>query len=114
MLRPFREAWGRRQVDEALAWSALGTNLLVLPGLGSILARRLVAGALQTVLALVGAGLTVYWLVLFATVWIQQGAFPEAPPSLALGVGGLGVLVLAWLWSLATSLSVLRAVRSGR
>ena len=114
MLRPFREAWARRQLDETLAWSALATNLLVLPGLGSIMTRRLVAGACQVVLALLGAALTVYWLVLFTAVWIRQGAFPEAPPSLALGVGGLGVLVFAWLWSLGTSLSVLRTGRSGR
>src|SRR5687768_5904547 len=99
MLRPFREAWGRRQVDEAMAWSALATNLLVLPGLGSILCRRVVAGALQTVLSLVGAGLTVYWLVAFVALWMRAGEFPERAPALTLGVGGVGLFVLAWLWS---------------
>jgi hypothetical protein len=114
MLRPFREAWARRQVDETLAWSALATNLFVLPGLGSIMTRRVVAGALQAVLSLAGAGLSLYWLVLLATLWVRAGEFPEAPPSLALGVGGVGIFAFGWLWSLATSLSVIRAVRSGR
>jgi hypothetical protein len=115
MLQAFREAWAGREMDETLAWSCLAANLLVLPGLGSVMARRLVEGALQAALALGGTGLTMYWLVSFARLWASEGEFPlDGGPDFAQGLMGVGVFALGWMWSLATSLAVLWAVRSRR
>jgi hypothetical protein len=114
MLRAFREAWVHRRLDETLAWSALATNLLVLPGLGSIMARRRVSGVLQAVLALAGTGLALYWLVSFVRLWSAEGSFPmDGGEDFGLGLSGVGIFGLGWLWSLVTSLLVLREVRRG-
>ena len=88
-------------------------NLLVLPGLGSFLARRRIAGAAQAMLAGVGAGLSVWWLALLARQWAQDGYFPwDGGNDFRIGVTGVLVFAVAWVWSLATSLAVLRAARS--
>jgi hypothetical protein len=98
--------------DERAAWAALSTNLLVLPGLGSLMAGRKV-GWLQAAVALVGAALSLWWLGLFAREWMQLGLIPlENPPELRTGLAGIGVFAAAWLWSLVTSLDgVARARR---
>jgi hypothetical protein len=114
MLRALREAWAHRRLDETLAWSALATNLLVLPGLGSMMARHRAAGILQAALALGGTGLAVYWLVSFLRLWSAEGVFPmDGGEDFALGLAGVGIFGVGWVWSLATSLLVLREVRRG-
>ena len=114
MLRAFREAWAHRRLDETLAWSALATNLLVLPGLGSIMVRHRAAGILQAALALGGTGLAVYWLVSFLRLWSAEGVFPmDGGEDFVLGISGVLIFGVGWLWSLVTSLCVLRDVRGG-
>ena len=112
MLRAFRDAWTGREVDETLAWSCLATNLLVLPGLGSMVARRRTAGLGQAALALGGTAMAVYWLVSLVRQWTREEAFPiDGGPDFAYGLIGVAVFGIGWMWSLATSLLVLRAVR---
>jgi hypothetical protein len=90
-------------------------NLLVLPGLGSFLVRRRIAGAAQAMLAAVGAGMSLWWLVLLARQWAEDGYFPiDGGDSFRLGITGALLFAVAWLWSLATSVSVLRAVKRPR
>jgi hypothetical protein len=97
--------------DEAAAWTALATNLLVLPGLGSLMAGRKV-GWPQAVLALAGAALTLLWLVSFTGEWMRLGAFPlDAGPEIGRGLAGVAAFFVAWLWSLLTSLDGVRQAR---
>lgn len=88
---------------------------MVLPGLGSFLARRRIAGALQAALAGMGAGLSVWWLFLLARQWAEEGYFPiDGGEDFRIGIVGVLIFAVAWVWSLATSLSVLRAARRTR
>jgi hypothetical protein len=90
-------------------------NLLALPGLGSFLARRRIAGVLQAVLASIGAGMSVWWLILLARQWTEDGYFPiDGGEHFRIGVSGVLVFAVAWVWSLATSLSVLHAARTSK
>lgn len=101
-------------MDPSRALSCLAANLLVLPGLGTLVAGRR-WGMTQAALALVGFVLTLAWLASFAMAWIRLGAIPlTGGPHLSWGILGVGVFGAAWLWSLATGLAVLRETRSGR
>lgn len=97
--------------DERAAWAALSTNLLVLPGLGSLMAGRKV-GWLQAALALMGGALSLWWLGVFAREWIRLGVIPlEDPPEFRTALAGVGIFAAGWLWSLATSLDVVARAR---
>ena len=107
--------WARGPIDETRAWTSLSLNLLALPGLGSFLVGRRIAGVAQAVLASVGAGLSGWWLILLAGQWTREGYFPiDGGDDLRVGVAGVLVFAAAWVWSLVTSLSVLRAVKRPR
>jgi hypothetical protein len=97
--------------DEARAWACLFTNLLVLPGLGSIIAGRR-SGWPQAAIALAGFVLTTVWLVWFLAAWSRGGEFP-LDPGPYLPVGALGVLLftVSWVWSLLTGLLIVRDAR---
>jgi len=98
-------------VDEARAWASLMTNLLVLPGLGSLLAGRRV-GWPQVILALVGFALTVFWLFWFLTAWSRTGSFPlDSGPYLPEGALGVVLFGISWVWGLLTGLLVVRDAR---
>jgi hypothetical protein len=107
MLSRLREAWSG-PVDDSRAWTCLTVNLLGLPGLGSLLGRRLVAAAGQLVLSLAGAGISLWWIVSVVGYWLQNRELPPPGPDLLLALGGLALFGLGWLWSLATSLMLLR------
>jgi hypothetical protein len=90
-------------------------NLMVLPGLGSFLVRRRIAGAAQAMLASIGAGMSLWWLILLARQWAEDGYFPiDGGDSFRIGVTGVLVFAVAWVWSLGTSLAVLRAAKRRR
>jgi hypothetical protein len=98
-------------MDEARAWACLMTNLLVLPGLGSLLAGRRV-GWLQAVLALAGFALSALWLVWFAATFMREGSFPlDGGPYLPAGAAGVLLFAVSWIWGLATGLGVVRGAR---
>ena len=107
MLAKLHETWAR-PMDETRAWVCLTTNLLALPGLGSLLGRRLVAAAGQVTLSLSGAAVSLWWLWSVTVYWRQSGELPPPGPDLLYGVGGLALFGLGWLWSLATSVLLLR------
>ena len=90
------------------AWTCLFTNLLVLPGLGSLMARRWV-GVPQTVVALIGFILfivPVWWW--FREVFRTLELPTDVGPRLWWVAGGIALMTGAWLWALLTSLDVLR------
>ena len=87
------------------------SNLLV-PGLGTVVARRRVVGTLQLIVSQTGFLLTLIWAVLFVRDWIRQGRFPQdITPNLGIGMIGVALFFLAWLWSLASSVEILHDAR---
>jgi len=86
-------------------------NQLGTPGLGSLLAGRWLAGAFQLLLAVAGFGLILAWfgvtLFRFYQMMESSSETTSAAPSW-LGVSGGGLFILAWIWSLITSISIMR------
>jgi hypothetical protein len=87
-------------------------NLFGTPGLGSFLAGWRWTGAAQILVAVVGFCLVAAWFVQVGTVayrsmygQVQEGDAPSARLALA----GLGVFLLAWVWSAITSIVLLRS-----
>ncbi len=103
---------GRR--DRDVAWGYLVANLAVCPGVGSIMAGRRIVGSLQATMALAGFLLSLWFA--YATLRdlfvMRELVMPEGRVFLA-GLAGLGSFVAAWVWALATSLSILRASAGG-
>lgn len=100
-----------RPVDRATAWACLWTNVLTLPGLGSLAAGRAI-GYAQAGTALAGFGLTLYGIFHITQAWLDLGEVPLGfPPALWVCLAGVGLFVVGWLWALFTSLAVLRDAR---
>lgn len=98
-------------LDRPTAWACTVTNLVTLPGLGSLAARRKV-GYAQAGLALTGFGLTTWWLVRTLLDWFASGELKaEFNATLLIGLAGVLVFGVAWLWALATSLQLHREAR---
>jgi hypothetical protein len=89
-------------------------NLAATPGLGSLMARRFFSGIGQLLLALGGSVLIVSWVFeLCYRVFLQQLGNPVPPDSSGwLWKWGLLLFGAGWLWSLATSLSLLWQARA--
>jgi len=103
-----------RPLGRARVASCVLINLCATPGLGSLMARRVWAGIGQLLLAVAGFCLIVYWMCeLFYRVYLEQ--LGETAPANAygwMGKWGLICFGLSWLWSLVTSLSLLRQVKA--
>ena len=99
-------------MDRPDAWNYLWTNLLVLPGMGSVMAGRKV-GYLQAPLALGGMVLTFTFAVLYVRDWIRLGVIPLPPDwsLLRIGLLGVGLFAAGWCWALLTGLNLLRNAR---
>lgn len=101
----------RRPLTRATARNAALINQLATPGLGSLLAGRWLAGIGQLLLALAGFGLILAWfaLLLFRLYQQMEANVSQPPPSVAwIGEAGAAAFVVAWLWALFSSLSILR------
>ena len=107
-MKPFS---GRKRVSRAQARNAALLNQLGTPGLGSLLAGRWLAGALQTLLFLAGFGLFCVWAFRNLSQYYQM-MFNDAPKTQPgdgeLAMAGAGICLLAWIWSLVTSMSLFR------
>jgi hypothetical protein len=89
------------------AWACVLSNL-VLPGLGTLVAHRRIAGILQLIVSQTGFALCLLWAILFVREWVHLGSMPEdITPTLALGLTGATLFLLAWIWSLASSVEIL-------
>ena len=108
LMKPFSAP---KKNSRAAAKNALLLNLLATPGLGSLVARRWVAGAGQLVLAVAGFTLVVVWFVKIMVPYyglMFSDEQPHLPGLKMLAEGGI-LFAVAWFWSLATGLSLLRA-----
>ena len=101
----------RKKVSRALARNAALLNQLGTPGLGSLLAGRWIEGVGQLLLFLAGFVLFCVWAFRNLAQYYQMmfNAAPiSAPGGIGLALSGGGICALAWVWSLATSFSLLR------
>ena len=88
-------------------------NQCATPGLGSFLAGRRVVGVGQLLLAVAGFVMVIGWFVLLALQVYNEVMNGAEPKSVAwLGLAGGATFAAAWLWSLVTSLSILREARA--
>ncbi len=99
-------------LDRSTAWACLMTNLLVFPGLGSILAGRRL-GYAQLVLGLGGFGLNLYFVLRILHQWFHWDQEPgPLMNDLVFSLLGLGVFLTGWIWGLVTGLALMRETRS--
>src|SRR5258708_36012327 len=98
-----------KPLSRAAARNCFLINQLATPGLGSLMAGRYLAGTGQVLLALLGFGLVLAWFITLITQMYQQ-INNDAPPQSSGWLGEAGGITFAasWLWSLVTSLSLLR------
>ena len=102
----------RAPLSPARARNCALMNQFATPGLGSLLARRFVAGAGQLGIFLAG-------FILFAAAFVDEMRqyynlmFSDDQPHLRYGLifAGVGLCVLGWLWALVTSLSLMREAK---
>ena len=103
----------RKPVSRTGARNAALVNQFATPGLGSLMAGRWLAGIGQLLLAVAGFVLFVVW---FFETMIQlfgqiDGNATSAPVA-GLAETGAGLFVLAWFWSLVTSITLLNRAKS--
>ena len=112
-MRSLRERWRRARTVEDFAWACLFTNLMGIPGLGTIMAKRW-EGVPQLALSIAGGVVTTWWMVTFVLAVLRSGSLPPPEESdLGRALAGLGLFGAGWLWALASSLAQLRAARRG-
>jgi 4a-hydroxytetrahydrobiopterin dehydratase len=105
-----------KPLSRATAKNAALLNLLGTPGLGSLIARRWVAGSGQLILAVTGFTLVVVWFFEEIIPYYRL-MFGDAPPhstSFRMLEAGAIFFAVAWLWSAVTSISLLREAVAGK
>ena len=102
-----------KPLDRTKAHNCFLINQLATPGLGSLMAGRPVAGIGQILLAVAGFVLVMLWFALRMSQLYDQVVKDAQSQSVAwAGEAGAALFAAAWLWSLVTSLSILREARS--
>ncbi len=102
----------RKLLTPAAARNAALLNQCATPGLGSLIAGRILAGLGQLALALTGFGFFVAWFVAeLRQFYSLMDGTSEVKPIGWIALTGVGIFGAAWLWSLVTSLSLLREAR---
>jgi len=106
-----------KPLSRATARNAALLNQFATPGLGSILARRWIAGTGQLVIFLAGFILFCEWS--FKTIGNYYAlAFSDNPPPAGhfgkTALWGVVLCTASWLWSLVTSLSLMREASTGK
>ncbi len=101
-----------RPLNRTTARNAALVNLLATPGLGSLMARRWVAGGGQLLMAVAGFCLMLGWFVKTMKEYYGLIDDQHSEPQIdwTLLKWGAVVFVAAWLWSLVTSIQIFRSV----
>jgi hypothetical protein len=97
-------------VKRSTAKNCLLVNQLATPGLGSLMGRRIIAGALQLSLAVLGFVLVIAWFVQKMYRLISELP-PDSGPYSWTGKAGAILFLASWLLAWITSLSLLRESR---
>lgn len=88
--------------------ACVGINLLATPGLGTIIAGRFLAGALQLILAVIGFCLIIAWFF-----YLFQATLEAAPAGNAwMWQSGVAFFATGWLFSLWSSLDLIRQAKT--
>ena len=108
-MRIFSALQPRRPLDRSKACVCLITNLLVTPGLGTLMAGRLVTGLIVLAIAVTGFVLLMLWFFqLFRILFQLQELSLALPPYAWMWKSGLFLFSLSWILALASSISILR------
>ena len=112
-MKPFVPRPRRKALSRAAARNAALVNQFATPGLGSLMAGRWIAGTGQLLLAVAGFVLIILWFFETMVQAYNQINGDAAPHSVA-GVGEMGALLflIAWLWALVTSFSLMSRAKS--
>lgn len=95
-------------------------NVAATPGLGSWMGRRRKAGAAQMTLALTGFFLVAGWMFAKTLGGLKEAGVPIVFPQFildhqaAVGLAGVVIFGLAWVWSVVTSISIYLSVGAER
>jgi hypothetical protein len=104
-----RTSAGAKALDRTRARNCFLINQFATPGLGSLMAGRPVAGIGQLLVAVAGFVLVMIWFALRMSQLYNEVVNDAQPQSAAwAGEFGAALFAAAWLWSLFTSLGVLR------
>ena len=104
---------GGKLLSPASARNCFLVNQFATPGLGSLMGGRIVAGIGQLLLAIAGFGLVVYWFL--RTMQEYYGLISSDAPIVSYAgyaLAGLLFFAAAWLWSLFTSISLVRQAKA--
>ena|ERR1700722_14474729 len=103
----------RRKPKRSTALNCLIVNQFATPGLGSLMARRYVAGTIQLLLAVAGFGLVMGWFIhlMLSMYRLVTDLPPVSNPYPWMGKTGALIFFVAWLLSWPTTISVLRQAR---
>jgi len=94
------------------AWTYLGINLFATPGLGSYMGGRKAAGSGQLCLSVTGFLLITAWMfkTFYGVVTAEMNGTDSVAPAALWWQGGTFFFALAWVWSLITSVSLVREI----
>jgi hypothetical protein len=105
----------RKLLTPDKARNAALINQLATPGLGSVMAGRLLAGIGQLILAVTGFIFVILWFIaVLRQFYGQIEGNVEIQPVGWLGLIGVGIFAAAWFWSLVTSISLVSEARRNR
>ena len=105
----------RKLLTPAAARNAALINQFATPGLGSVMAGRTISGIGQLALAVTGFVLVILWFVAVMRQFYGQIEGNVAVKSVGwIGLTGMGIFAAAWLWSLVTSISLIREGQRNR
>ena len=104
--------FGPKPLTVATARNAALINLLATPGLGTLMMGKLALGLAQLVLALAGFVIVLVWLGAILRQYYGQISGDVEVRSVAwIGLLGAFLFAGAWIWSLITSLGLIRLAR---
>lgn len=102
-----------KPLTAASARNAALVNLLVTPGLGTLMVSRIALGLAQLTVAFIGFGFMLVWFL--AVMWQYYGQITgnvEVKPVGWIGIVGAVLFLAAWVWSLITSIRIILQARS--
>ena len=104
---------GDQPLTPATARNCFIVNQFATPGLGSIMGGRWIAGIGQLLIAIAGFCMVIGWFALTMRESYRLMDFSVQPTSYAwLGKSGGIVFLASWLWSLVTSIQLIREAKS--